>query len=112
MVRFFGVLKYFRYLLVLHGITWYTRVYYMSVSVSIKVRREVVELADRMVGLGLARSRSEAINIMIEKGIGKVREEVLFMERVLSIVDEYLARDYKLRHGGLNALLREDRRSR
>ena len=40
----------------------------MSVTVSIKVRREIVELADKMVGLGLARSRSHAFNIMIERG--------------------------------------------
>ena len=41
----------------------------MSVSVSIEVRREVVELVDKMVGYGIARSRSHAFNIMIEKGV-------------------------------------------
>ena len=40
----------------------------MGVSVSIKVRRELVELADKMVKYGIARSRSHAFNIMIEKG--------------------------------------------
>ena len=39
----------------------------MSITVSIKVRREVVELANKMVRLGLAKSRSHAFNIMIEK---------------------------------------------
>jgi len=43
--------------------------HYMSVTISVKVKREVAELADRMVKYGLARSRSHAINIMIERGI-------------------------------------------
>jgi hypothetical protein len=41
----------------------------LSVTVSIRVRKEVVELADRMVKLGLARSRGHAISIMIERGL-------------------------------------------
>jgi len=31
---------------------------------------EIVELADRMVRYGIARSRSHAFNIVIEKGLG------------------------------------------
>jgi len=38
------------------------------VSVSIEVRRELVELANRMVELSLARSRSHAFNIMKRRG--------------------------------------------
>jgi hypothetical protein len=41
----------------------------MSVSVSIKVRREIAELADKMVKYGLARSRNHAFNVLIEGGI-------------------------------------------
>ena len=40
----------------------------MSVSVSIEVRREVVEFADKMVSYGIGRNRSHAFNIMLEKG--------------------------------------------
>lgn len=40
----------------------------MSVSVSIKVRREIAELADKMVKYGLARSRNHAFNVLIEGG--------------------------------------------
>jgi len=40
----------------------------MSVSVSIRVRREIVELAGKMVKYGLARSRNHAFNILIERG--------------------------------------------
>jgi len=39
----------------------------MSITVSIKVRREIVDLADKMVGYGLAKSRSHAFNILIER---------------------------------------------
>jgi len=54
----------------------------MSVAVTIKVRRELVELADRMVELGLARSRSHAFNLMIEKGLRSVVEEVERWENI------------------------------
>jgi hypothetical protein len=48
----------------------------MSVTVTIKVRRELVELADKMISYGLAGSRSHAFNIMIEKGLKEVLGEV------------------------------------
>ena len=54
----------------------------MSVSVSIKVRREIAELADKMVRYGLARSRNHAFNVLIEKGLAEVRREVEFWEGV------------------------------
>ena len=40
----------------------FTRVCTLSVTVSIKVRREPVEIADKMVRYGVARSRSHAFN--------------------------------------------------
>ena len=52
-------------------------------SILIKVRRELVELANRMVELGLARSRFHAFNIMIEKGLRRVVEGVELWEGVL-----------------------------
>ncbi len=60
----------------------------MSVTISVKVKREVAELADRMVKYGLARSRSHAINIMIEKGIIYAKEEVERWERTYEKVKE------------------------
>jgi hypothetical protein len=48
----------------------------MSVSVSIKVRREIAELADKMVKYGLARSRNHAFNVLIERGLSEVKREV------------------------------------
>jgi hypothetical protein len=81
----------------------------MSVSVTIKVRREIVELADKMVRYGLARSRNHAFNVLIEKGLAEVRREVEFWESVYRRVEELKKRGFKLSHGGLNELLAEDR---
>lgn len=73
----------------------------MSVTVSIKVRRELVELADRMVRYGIARSRSHAFNIMIEKGLSRVLEEVGFWDWVYERVKEFEEKDYGLGMGVL-----------
>jgi len=77
----------------------------LSVTVSIKVRREIVELADKMVRLGLARSRSHAFNIMIERGLKEVLKEVEFWENVYREVEELKKQGFVLRHGGLTKLL-------
>ncbi|GEM_PF-386870 len=81
----------------------------MSVTVSIKVRREVVEIADKMVRYGLARSRSHAFNIIMEKGLGEVREEIKFWDEVYKKVEELRRRNFVIEHGGLNEILRESR---
>ena len=44
----------------------------LSATVSIKVRKELAELADKMIKLGLAKSKSHAFNIMIERGLKEV----------------------------------------
>ena len=49
---------------------------------TIKVRREITELADKMVRYGLARSRNHAFNSLIERGLAEVRREVEFWEGV------------------------------
>jgi metal-responsive CopG/Arc/MetJ family transcriptional regulator len=82
----------------------------MSVTVSIKVRRELAELADKMVKYGIARSRSHAFNIMIEKGLAEVLKEVEFWEGVYRRVEELERQGFRLRHGGLSELLSKERR--
>ena len=82
----------------------------MSVTVSIKVRRELVELADKMVKLGLARSRSHAFNLMIERGLSSILEEVRLWEEASREAEEMLRRGYRIRHGGLTRILEEGRR--
>jgi len=75
------------------------------VTVSIKVRKELVELADKMIKLGLAKSKSHAFNIMIERGL----KEVEFWENIYRDVEELKRQNFVLRHGNLNKLLEEDR---
>jgi hypothetical protein len=81
----------------------------LSVTVSIKVRRELVEIADKIVKYGIARSRSHAFNIMIERGLRSVLEELRFWEEVHSKVEDLKRRGYRIRHGGLTRLLEEGR---
>jgi hypothetical protein len=76
-------------------------------TVSIRVRREVVELAYKMVRYGLARSRSHAFNILIERGLSEVVKEVGFWEEVYRDVEELEKSGFKISHGGLNRLLDE-----
>jgi len=84
----------------------------LSVTITVKVRKRVAELADRMVKLGLARSRSHAINIMIERGIERVAEEVSLWERVEEQVSQLLKNGYRVSHGGLSSILEEGRSER
>ncbi len=81
----------------------------MLVTVSIKVRKEIVELAEKMVRLGIARSRSHAFNILIERGINSVLEEVTFWESTYRDVEHLKTVKYRVRHGGLTKLLDEGR---
>jgi hypothetical protein len=81
----------------------------MSTTVSIKVRREIVELTDKMVRYGLARSRSHAFNILIEKGLNEVMREVGFWEQVYRDVEELERSGFKIAHDGLSKMLEEER---
>jgi len=43
-----------------------------SVIASIRVKRVILRLVDEMIGYGLASSRNEAINILIQMGMSLV----------------------------------------
>ena len=58
----------------------------MSIVVSIRVKREIVELANEMVKYGLASNRNDAFNKLILKGLDEVKRELSRRKRVL----EYL----------------------
>ncbi len=81
----------------------------MSVSVSIEVRRELLELADKMVKYGIARSRSHAFNMMIERGLSWAIKEVEHWEDIHRRVEDLERQGFRLRHGGLSKLLEEGR---
>ncbi|WP_048192796.1 hypothetical protein [Pyrolobus fumarii] len=60
------------------------------VAVTIKVRREIAELAEEMVRLGLARSRNHAYNMMIEMGLREVKRLVERRKAVRRLVEEFM----------------------
>ena len=60
------------------------------VAVTLKVRREVVELAEEMVRLGIARSRNHAFNIMIEVGLREAQRLVERKRAVKRLVKEFM----------------------
>ena len=73
------------------GILWCTWVYLLAlVTVTIKVRREIEELAREMVKLGIARSRNHAYNIMIEFGLKEAKKLVERRKAVRRLVEEYM----------------------
>lgn len=81
----------------------------MSTTVSIKVKREVAELAEKMVRYDLAKSRSHAFNIMIEKGLKEVLKEVEFWDDIYKKVEKLKKEKPRLRIGSLSKLLKEGR---
>ena len=84
----------------------------MSISITIKVKKEVLKLAEKMIEYGLARSRSHAINLMIEKGLAKISEEVQFWEDIHAGIEKLKKENYRIKHGGLSDLLNEGRAKR
>ena len=81
----------------------------MSTPITIKVKKEVLKLAEKMIKYGLARSRSHAINLMIEKGLDKITEEVQLWEAIHAGVEKLKKENYRIRHGGLSEILNEGR---
>ena len=80
--------------------------------ITIKVKEEVLKLVEKMIEYGLARSRSHAINLMIEKGLGKITEEVQLWEDIRAGVEKLRKENYRIRHGGLSEILNEGRAKR
>jgi len=87
----------------------YTTVTKMSSAVSIKVRKEIIELAEKMVKYKLARSRSHTFNILIEKGLNEAKKDVEFWEQVYKDVEKLEKAGFKIAHGRLNKMLEEER---
>ena len=61
----------------------------LSVVVSIRVRRDIVLLADEMVRYGMAPSRSEALRLLLEAGVEAVRRELERRRRVEELVERF-----------------------
>ena len=84
----------------------------MSIPITIKVKKEILELAEKMIEYGLARSRSHAINLMIEKGLGEITKEVQFWEDVHAGVEKLKKENYRIKHGRLSDILNKGRAER
>ncbi len=59
----------------------------MSIVVSIHVKRDIVLLVDEMVRYGMASSRSEALQLLLEAGVKAVREELERRKRIRELVE-------------------------
>ena len=68
-----------------------------------------MKLVDKMIRYGLARSRSHAFNIMIEKGLNSVLREVKFWDHMYKKGEEFEREGLRIRHGELSKLLEEGR---
>jgi hypothetical protein len=81
----------------------------MSTVVSVRIKKRVLELIDKMVKYGLAKSRNHAFNILIEKGLESLKDEILYWDNVYKQVDELIKKGFKIKHGRLNKILEEVR---
>jgi len=84
----------------------------VSIPITIKVKKEILKLAEKMIEYGLARSRSHAINLMIEKGLGEITKEVQFWEDIHAGVEKLKKENYRIKHGGLSDILNKGRAER
>ncbi len=59
----------------------------MSVVISVRVRREVLEVVNEMIKYGLASTRNEALNKIIARGLREIEKEVKRRKRVRELVE-------------------------
>ncbi|AAY79738.1 hypothetical protein [Sulfolobus acidocaldarius] len=57
--------------------------------VTIKVNDDINEVAEEMIRLGIARSKNEAFNIMIRKGLNEVKRIVDKRKKVNELVERW-----------------------
>ena len=55
--------------------------------VSIHVKRDIIVLVDEMVRYGMASSRSEALQLLLEAGVKAIREELERRKRIRELVE-------------------------
>lgn len=58
--------------------------------VTLKVKDEYYEIAEKMVEMGIARSRNEAFNIIIAYGVSKAKEELKKKEKIKELTEKWL----------------------
>ena len=58
--------------------------------VTLKVKDEYYEIAEKMVETGIAKSRNEAFNIIIAYGVSKAKEELKKKEKIKELTEKWL----------------------
>jgi len=59
-------------------------------TVTIKVRKEIAELVDEMIKLGIVENKNQAYNMLIEKGLKEVKKIVEREKKVEKLVEEFM----------------------
>ncbi len=67
-------------------------------TVTIKVRKEIAELVDEMIKLGIVENKNQAYNLLIEKGLKEVRKIVDREKKVEKLVEEFMEKDYRIKN--------------
>ncbi|MEM0374537.1 MAG: hypothetical protein QXL96_10575 [Ignisphaera sp.] len=62
----------------------------MSVVITIKVNKRIAELIEKMISLGIAKTKNEAVNLLIEYGRNEVEKWIEKEEKVKELVDKWL----------------------
>ncbi|WP_238026316.1 MULTISPECIES: VapB-type antitoxin [Metallosphaera] len=80
----------------------------MSITLTIKVRREVANLINKLLELGIAKTKNEAVNLLIEYGKAEIERKLREEEEVRKLVDKWLREGFP--YEGLDTSdLREER---
>ena len=64
---------------------------------TIKVRKEIVDLVDEMIRLGIVENKNQAYTLLIEKGLKEVRRIVEREKKIEKLVEGYMKKDYRIR---------------
>jgi hypothetical protein len=75
--------------------------------VTLKVKDEYYEIAEKMVEMGIAKSRNEAFNIIIAYGVSRAKEELKKKEKIKELTEKWLKEGIPLELPTSEDLLRE-----
>ncbi|MEJ2777795.1 VapB-type antitoxin [Stygiolobus sp. RP850M] len=75
--------------------------------VTLKVKDEYYEIAEKMVEMSIAKSRNEAFNIIIAYGVSKAKEELKKKEKIKELTERWLKEGVPFELPTSDDLLRE-----
>ncbi|ADB86595.1 hypothetical protein [Saccharolobus islandicus] len=62
----------------------------MSVVITIKVDKRISELIEKMISLGIAKTKNEAVNLLIEYGRNEIEKWITKEEKVEELINKWL----------------------